>query len=211
MASYDVIVVGAGNAALAAATSAREQGAARVLVLEKAPEALRGGNTHCSGGLYRFAFDAAEQLRPLLPHVREEMPDFYEEVAAYPAELFRADLARVTEGRTDPTLSELLIARSYATVCWLVEQGIEMEAATTLSSIRHEGKVKWSPGAVVRARHEGVGLSKTWFEIIAALGKSLDDINHPDHGKPYVQNYIRRFKARKVEANALVAHIGVSN
>ncbi|MGH7317134.1 MAG: FAD-binding protein, partial [Candidatus Rokuibacteriota bacterium] len=46
MSEYDVIVVGAGNAALAAAVSAREQGAERVLALEKAPRALRGGNTH---------------------------------------------------------------------------------------------------------------------------------------------------------------------
>jgi succinate dehydrogenase/fumarate reductase flavoprotein subunit len=55
----DVIVVGAGNAALAAAVSAREQGAGRIVVLEKAPPELRGGNTHYSGGLFRFAFDRA--------------------------------------------------------------------------------------------------------------------------------------------------------
>jgi len=45
---FDVIVVGAGNAALAAAVSAREQGAGRALALEKAPGALRGSNTHYS-------------------------------------------------------------------------------------------------------------------------------------------------------------------
>ena len=55
MSEYDVVVVGAGNAALAAAVSARENGA-KVLVLEKAPVEMRGGNTHWSGGLFRFAY-----------------------------------------------------------------------------------------------------------------------------------------------------------
>src|SRR5688572_23780211 len=53
----DVVVAGAGNAALCAALSAREQGA-EVVVLEKAPEHLRGGNTYFTGGGFRFAFDS---------------------------------------------------------------------------------------------------------------------------------------------------------
>ncbi len=46
MSDFDVIVVGAGNAALAASVSSVEHGAQRVLVLEKAPRDMRGGNTH---------------------------------------------------------------------------------------------------------------------------------------------------------------------
>ena len=64
--TYDVIVVGAGNAALTAALSAKEAGA-RVLVLEKAPHAERGGNSRFSGGLFRFAYSSVEAVKGLLP------------------------------------------------------------------------------------------------------------------------------------------------
>jgi len=165
MPEYDVIVVGAGNAALAAAVSAREQGARRVAVLEKAPEELRGGNTHYSGGLLRFAYARSEDLRPIVPDAERQVPGFFRDVEPYPAESFRTDLMRVTEGRSDPELSEILIGRSYDTISWMAQQGIVMEPAVSLSAVRVGNTVKWSPGAVIRARHEGVGLSKMWFEI----------------------------------------------
>src|SRR5262249_53279730 len=126
MPEYDVIVVGAGNAALAAAVSAREQGANRVVVLEKAPEKLRGGNTHYSGGLLRFAYDRADDLKTLVPDAERQVSGFFSGVEPYPAARFREDLMRVTEGRSDPELSEILIGRSYDTVCWMAKQGIVM-------------------------------------------------------------------------------------
>ena len=67
---YDVVVVGAGNAALCAALSAAEAGAS-VLVMEKAPQYLRGGNTYFTGGLFRFAYDAPEQVFDLVPDLTE--------------------------------------------------------------------------------------------------------------------------------------------
>ena len=60
--TYDVIVVGAGNAAICAALSATEQGA-KVLMLEKAPEAERGGNSLFTAGGFRFVHDGLEDLR----------------------------------------------------------------------------------------------------------------------------------------------------
>ncbi len=44
MDAYDVIVVGGGNAALCAALAARRH-VSRVLLLERAPVHMRGGNT----------------------------------------------------------------------------------------------------------------------------------------------------------------------
>ncbi len=92
MADYDVVVVGAGNAALAAAVSAREQGARRVVVLEKAPRELRGGNTHYSGGLLRFAYDRAEDLLPLVPDVEQQVPGLHHRRRAVSA---RSGFARI--------------------------------------------------------------------------------------------------------------------
>ena len=169
MADYDVVVVGAGNAAMAAAVSAREQGAGRVAVLEKAPRELRGGNTHYSGGLLRFAYDRAEDLLPLVPNVDDQVPGFLAGVEPYPQKRFHADLERVTEGRSDPELAEILIGRSYDTVRWMAAPGIAMEAAVSLSAVRVGTTIKWSPGAVIRARHEGVGLQSTSFTPIAGL------------------------------------------
>lgn len=45
----------------------------------------------------------------------------------------------------------------------------------------------------------------SWVDNLeTGSGRHLNDPRHPDHKKPYVQDYLRRFGVRKVEANALV-------
>jgi tricarballylate dehydrogenase len=172
LADYDVIVIGAGNAALAASVSARGAGADHVLVLEKASEQDRGGNTHFSGGLFRFAFDRPDDLLRLVPKARE-VPGFIEGIEAYPGEAFREDLLRMTDGLTDPELSQILIGNSYETVCWMAEQGIGFELALSLSAVRVGSVIKWPKGAIVRAAHEGVGLSRMWFAAAHRAGVEI--------------------------------------
>jgi tricarballylate dehydrogenase len=162
MADYDVIVAGAGNAALAASVASRRAGADRVLVLEKAPEELRGGNTHYSGGLLRIAFDDLPQILKLVPEARD-LPGFIEGIEAYPYDSFWADLRRMTANQTDLELGEILISRSYDTACWMGEQGIRFEPAISLGAVRVGNLIKWPKGAIVRAANEGVGLSRMWF------------------------------------------------
>jgi tricarballylate dehydrogenase len=172
MADYDVIVVGAGNAALAASVSARNSGAERVLVLEKAPEEMRGGNTHYSGGLLRIAFDHIDEILRLVPRARE-LEGFVEGVEPYPAQSFWSDLRRMTSDRTDPELAQILISKSYETSCWMADEGIRFEPAITLSAVKVDGVIRWGKGAIVRAANEGVGLSRMWFAIAQRKGVEI--------------------------------------
>lgn len=162
---YDVIVVGAGNAALAAANSAKENGAERIVVLEKAPEKDRGGNTHYSGGLLRIAFDDSHDLEPLVPGVEKKLTNFYGNVEPYTKDDFWGDLLRVTAGKTDRELAAIVIDNSYDTIRWMHEYaGIPMEPAVSLAGIKVGNEIKFQKGAVIRARQEGVGLSRAWFK-----------------------------------------------
>ena len=54
----------------------------------------------------------------------------------------------------------------------MVAQGIVMEPAVSLSGVQGRQHVKWSPGAIIRARHEGVGLSAMWFKTRARSATS---------------------------------------
>jgi hypothetical protein len=71
--------------------------------------------------------------------------------------------------------------------------------------------VEWSPDNLIIDRFgldydfiERHGL--TWIEnLITAKGEyPLNDKRHPDHYKPYVQNYLREYGVRKVESDALL-------
>jgi tricarballylate dehydrogenase len=171
MQDYDVIVVGAGNAALASAVSAHENGAKKVLVLEKAPRDMRGGNTHWAGAVLRIAFDDPHDLAPLLPDIEKKYEDFYEGITPYTRKDYMDDLLRVTSGRTDPLLSSILVDNSKDTVFWMHETGgVKMEPAITVAGVKKGNMVVWPRGLVVRAVHEGVGLSRTWFATAAKLG-----------------------------------------
>ena len=59
--TYDIAVIGGGNAALCAAMTAAEAGA-RVLVLETAPKAYRGGNSRHTRNFPLHAHRAARSV-----------------------------------------------------------------------------------------------------------------------------------------------------
>ena len=120
-AGHDVVVVGKGNAALCAALAAREQGAG-VLVLEAASEDESGGNSRFAGGVMRFAFANVEDLRRVTDLTDEEIAG--SDFGTNTTDEYFDDLFRLTQYRTDPELSEILVRRSLDTMAWLRSVGV---------------------------------------------------------------------------------------
>jgi len=110
---HDVIIIGAGNAGLSAALAAR-QADTRVLLLDKCPKSVRGGNTRFSGGGFRFTYNSLDDMRPMLPGLTDEEASKME-VGTYSAAVFFEDVMQVTEYAADKKLTNILVDQSYAT------------------------------------------------------------------------------------------------
>jgi tricarballylate dehydrogenase len=103
--ALDVVVVGHGAAGLAAALAAAEAGGrkARVLVIERAPQAMRGGNTRWSPSYMRL--EAPDRLAPR----------------------FIEDMLETSGGRSDPAYIRRLAAEAAPALAWLQGHGITFD------------------------------------------------------------------------------------
>lgn len=168
--TYDVIVVGAGNAALSAAIAARES-CPSVLVVEKAPEYFRGGNTYFTGGIIRFAFDGLEDIKSVIPDMsptEEQSVD----VGRYSEDQFYDDMMRVTQGHSDPELAQILVSQSRPAMQWLRSKGVRFVLSYGRQAFRDEatGKFRFWGGLLVEAVGAGKGLSDQQFDVCRAEG-----------------------------------------
>src|SRR5262245_42147814 len=167
----DVLVVGAGNAALCAAISAHEHGA-RVVMLEAAPFEERGGNSHFTGGAFRFAYRGVEDLITVLPSLADEdlsNVDF----GTYTEEQFFDDMFAVTEYRTDPELCEILVRNSLKTATWVARQGVKLQPGLGRQAYKVEGKFKFWGGLALHIWGGGPELLKALYGSVERRGLAL--------------------------------------
>jgi len=155
-ASADVVIVGGGNAALCAALAAREHGVS-VLVLERAPEEEAGGNSRFTAGAMRCVYDGVEDLMALMPDLTEQeiaQTDF----GTYTEDQFFDDMYRVTEYRTDPELTEVLVRKSRETLRWMRAKGVRFAPIWGRQAFKVDGKFKFWGGLTIESHGGGPGL-----------------------------------------------------
>ncbi len=159
MVDTQVLVVGAGNAAMAAAVAAREQGA-DVLVLEKAPKVQRGGNSALTVHM-RFPYQGMGDLAPLLSGVsEEETRSMAERAGDYSESDYYDDVMAVTGGQSDPAMAQTLVSQAYPTVRWMQSYGHAWAPS-------HESPTSAN---VVSFRGGGFSMQESWFRAAERLG-----------------------------------------
>ena len=158
----DIVVVGAGNAALTAALSASESNA-QVLILEKASRSDRGGNTAISSGMMRHSHGGKADIIKLVDETPQCGWDGIS-IPPYFAGRFYDDIMSSSKGRADPVLARVLSEKSYETVRWMKEElGTKFVLNDALATVIN-GVLKFEGPEALKIKGGGIHMSNGLFE-----------------------------------------------
>lgn len=166
--TYDIVVIGGGNAALCAAITAAENGA-RVLILETAPKSYRGGNSRHTRN---FRCMHHGPLDPL--------------VESYTEEEYLADLMKVTGGKTDEHLARLAIRSSEECLPWMEAHGVRFQPSLsgTLSLARTNAFFRGGGKSLVNAYYrtaERLGVDVLYEAAVTHLELEDERVTRVDY------------------------------
>ena len=185
--SYDIVVVGGGNAALCAALEARRAGCT-VLILEAAPKYLRGGNSRHTRNVRHVHKGPVNQL-----------------VGDYLEDEFYKDLLQVTGGETNEELARMTIRESEDLGSWMLTNGISWQGALrgTLSLNRTNAFFLGGGKALVNAYYQ----TAEALGIEALYESEVTDIVFDD-GAPFTLSVAREAGVESVQSRAVVIASG---
>jgi tricarballylate dehydrogenase len=164
---FDVVVVGKGNAALCAALAARDEGAS-VAMVEAASEEESGGNSRFAGGVMRFAYSSVDDLKRVTELTDAEVAE--SDFGTNTTDEFFDDLFRLTNFRTDPVLSEMLVTRSLDIMVWLRSKGVKFVPNFGRQSAMVNGKRRFFGRLPIEASGGGAGLVQALDKAASTAG-----------------------------------------
>ena len=185
--TYDVLVVGGGNAGLCAAIAAARMGA-KVLIVESAPIHFRGGNSRHT-----------RNMRTMHAGPLDVLSD------AYPEEEYWQDLVKVTGGLTDEPLARMAIRHTEKHLPWMKQHGVRFQAPLggTLQLGRTNAFFLGGGKALVNAYYraaEALGVEVSYDTEVIDL--AIDD------GRFTAATVMRNGAESQVRARAMVAAAG---
>ncbi len=207
----DVLVVGAGNAALCAAISASENGA-RVVMIEAAPEDSRGGNSFFTGGAFRFAFNGIEDILKIFPDISDEERENID-FGTYTEDQYFDDMFNLTQYRTDSDMVEILVKSSFETAQWVHKQGVRLIPGLGRQAYKVDGKFKFWGGLALHISGGGPEMLKALYAKAESHGVRIfyetqaQELLHDDDGVRGVR-VRQKGKTRDVGAKAVVLACG---
>lgn len=163
--NFDVIVIGAGNAALTAALSASEAGST-VLILESSEQIRMGGNSRFTLGGFRFGYLNPIDVYELIPNLTSDERRIIGENSYSPSD-FLATLTTLSRGEADATLCRFLSERSLQVVKWLTRHNVRWNLH--IWGIDPEPMWYASPGNVY-ATGRGPGLISALLQSVEKAG-----------------------------------------
>jgi tricarballylate dehydrogenase len=172
--SREVVIVGAGSAALVAAIAAHESGCRKIRVLEKAPEAEMGGNTRFTPGLWRFAFRDQKEFMDmnLLPQIpKHEWKEI--SIGPYPEQAYYKSIMDCGNGRPNPDFAKWMAGESNDITRWQTKHGVKWMFATGFVTATATHKA-YNGGLVVATQNEGPGLIQMQLAELARLGIEVE-------------------------------------
>ncbi|KIW35263.1 precorrin 3B synthase CobZ [Cladophialophora immunda] len=163
-AACDVLVVGSGNAGFAAALSASQSGAKRILLIDKCPESWAGGNSYFTAGAYRTVHHGLNDLLPIVNNVDAELAGKID-LDPYTEKDFSDDMHRICGGRSNPELSTALIKDSNSAIKWLAQNGVRFQLSFNRQAYEVNGRFKFWGGLHLKTQDGGKGLIEDYLQM----------------------------------------------
>lgn len=155
--SCDILIIGSGNAGFSAALSAAQTNPkADIIVIDKCPSTWAGGNSYFTAGAFRTAHGGLADLLPLVNNATEKASRI--DMPIYSESDFAHDLNRMTNGRTDPALSKILVQDSRNTITWLAQNGIRFQLSFNRQAYEVNNRIKFWGGLALKTEDGGKGL-----------------------------------------------------